>query len=186
MDDSQIVDLFISRDETAIRHCTKKFGSRLRAFAFRICTDPSLAEECENDTYLEAWNAIPPHEPRSYLFSFLAKITRCITLNAVQKRSAQKRCATMVEWTQEIEECIAAPDDVESAMDAQTLSKIVSDFLRTQSTEKANLFLRRYWFLDSVSEIAKRYGISESKVKTTLFRTRKALRDYLDKEGYTL
>ncbi len=92
----------------------------------------------------------------------------------------------MVEWTQESEECIAAPDDVESAMDAQTLSKIVSDFLRTQSTEKANLFLRRYWFLDSVSEIAKRYGISESKVKTTLFRTRKALRDYLDKEGYTL
>ena len=138
MDDSRIVELYLSRDETAVAHTAEKFGSRLRALSYGIVRDHQTAEECENDTYLEAWNSIPPHEPRSYLYSFLLRITRHLSLNCCRNRSRLKRRAFLCELNTELEQCIPAPDD------------------------------------------------SESKVKTTLFRCRRDLRSYLEKEGYVL
>ena len=184
MEDSQIVELYLSRDESAVAHTGEKYGARLRAIAHRITEDPGAAEECENDTYLEAWNAIPPHEPRSYLFAFLARITRHLALDRCKERSRQKRSGQLVPLTREMEQCIPSPHDPEKVVDARLLSAAVSAFLRTIGQEQRNIFLRRYWYLDSVSDIAARFSISQSKVKTTLFRTRNALKQYLKKEDF--
>ena len=117
MDDNQIVELYLLRDETAIKQTTEKFGSRLRSLAYRIVNDRQTAEECENDAYMEAWSAIPPHEPRSYLYAFLARITRHISLNCCRDRSRLKRSAFICELSAEMEQCIPAPDDVACRVD---------------------------------------------------------------------
>ena len=106
MDDSRIVELYLLRDETAIKQTTEKYGSRLRSLAYGIVNDSQTAEECENDTYMEAWNTIPPHEPRSYLYAFLARITRHISLNYCRDRSRLKRSAFICELSVEIEQCM--------------------------------------------------------------------------------
>lgn len=180
MEDEEIVDLFLARDETALGKTSEKYGKRLRSIAFRICGDMTAAEECENDTYLKAWDSIPPHEPRSYLFSFLAKITRCTALDRV-KKDARERTS---ELTSELENTLPSPNDVEQRLDGKLLSEAISGFLRTQSAEKRNIFLRRYWFMDPISEISKRYSISEGKIKSVLFRTRNELYKYLTEEGF--
>lgn len=186
MEDGKIVDLFLGREEAAIKYTEEKFGKGLRSIANNILQDINAAEECENDTYFQAWNAIPPHEPREYLFAFLARIVRHISLDLCRKRNSRKRSAFLIELTKEIEQCIPAPNDMESTLDGILLGEAVSGFLRKLSKEKRNVFLRRYWYLDSVASISKRFGFSESKVKTMLFRCRRELRDYLIKEGYEL
>ncbi len=186
MDDSKIVELYLSRDEAAIKHTSEKYGSRLRSLADGIVNDRQTAEECENDTYLEAWRAIPPHEPRSYLYAFLARITRHISLNCCRNRRRLKRSAFLCELSAELEQCIPAPDDVECRIDDMALGEAINGFLGSLSEEKRNLFIRRYWYLDSIAHISKRFALSESKVKTTLFRCRSRLREYLEREGYIL
>lgn len=186
MDDSRIVELYLLRDETAINQTAGKFGSRLRALAYRIVNDRQTAEECENDTYLEAWNAIPPHEPRSYLYAFLARITRHIALNCCRDRSRLKRSAYICELNAEMEQCIPAPGDARCRIDDMALREAINGFLGTLGDEKRYLFIRRYWYLDSIAEISKGVSLSESNVKTTLYRCRNRLREYLEKEGYTL
>lgn len=186
MEDSQIVDLFLLRDETAIKETAEKYGSRLRALANGIVEDLQTAEECESDTYMEAWNAIPPHEPRSYLYPFLARITRHISLNFCRSRSRLKRSAYICQLSAEMEQCIPAPDDARCRMDDMALSAAINGFLGKLDEEKRNIFIRRYWYLDSIADISKRFALSESKVKTTLFRCRNQLRIALEKEGYTL
>ena len=186
MDDSRIVELYLSRDETAVAHTAEKFGSRLRALSYGIVRDHQTAEECENDTYLEAWNSIPPHEPRSYLYSFLLRITRHLSLNCCRNRSRLKRRAFLCELNTELEQCIPAPDDVECRINDLLLREAINGYLRKLNTEKRMIFLRRYWYLDSIADISGRFSISESTVKTTLFRCRRDLRSYLEKEGYVL
>ncbi len=186
MDDNKIVELYLSRDESAVKETIAKFGKRLRTLAYGIVCDKLTAEECENDTYLQAWKSIPPHEPRSYLYAFLARITRHIALNCCRERSRLKRNAFICELSAEMEQCIPAPDDVECRMGDMELAEVINEFLRSLSNEKRNIFVRRYWYLDSVSDISRRYGVSESKVKTTLFRCRGELREHLEKEGYTI
>jgi len=186
LDDSKIVDLYLCRDEAAIGQTAEKYGSRLRNIANTILQDLHTAEECENDTYLQAWNAIPPHEPRTYLFAFLARITRHIALDFCKERSRLKRSAFLCELTAEMEQCIPGPDDMDRHIDAMVFSDAVNKFLATLSGQKRNIFVRRYWYMDSVSSIAQIYGLSESKVKSVLFRTRNQLREYLKKEGYAL
>lgn len=186
MDDNQIVELYLQRDETAIKHSAIKYGIRLRTIANRIVKDQQTAEECENDTYLEAWNTIPPHEPRNYLFAFLARITRHLSLNCCRDRSRLKRSAFICELSEEMEQCIPAPDDTECRIDEIVLNEAINDFLGNLSEEKRNVFLRRYWYLDSIADISKRFALSESKVTSMLFRCRKQLREHLIKEGYTL
>lgn len=186
LDDNRIVEMYLLRDETAIKKTSEKYGSRLRALAYGIVCDLQTAEECEDDTYLKAWNTIPPHEPRSYLYAFLARITRHICLNCCRGRSRLKRSAFVLELSTEMEQCIPAPDDAECRIEDMALSEAINGFLGTLNQEKRNIFLRRYWYLDSIASISKRFTISESKVKTTLFRCRKQLRKHLEKEGYTL
>lgn len=186
LDDNSIVSLYLQRDETAITQTAEKYGGRLRSLAYGIVCDAQSAEECENDTYMEAWNSIPPHEPRDYFYAFLARITRHMALNCCRKRNQLKRSAFLSELSAEMEQCIPAPDDVACRIDAMALCGGINDFLSHLSEEKRNIFLRRYWFMDSVADISKRFALSESTVKTTLFRCRNGLREYLKKEGYTL
>ena len=186
MDDSKIVELYLLRDEEAIRKTTEKYGSRLHSLAHGIVRDRQTAEECENDTYMEAWNTIPPHEPRSYLYAFLARIIRHISLNCCRDRSRLKRSAFICELSAEMEQCIPAPDDIPCRMNEVALIEALNQFLSTLDEEKRNIFVRRYWYLDSIAGISTRFNLSKSKVKTTLFRCRNGLREYLEKEGYTL
>ena len=186
MDDRRIVELFFERDESAIHYTSEKYGRKLRSLSQGIVKDLQTAEECENDTYTEAWNSIPPSEPKDYLYAFLARIIRHISLNCCRNRSRLKRNAYLCELSAEMEQCIPAPDDCECRMDDMALREAINAFLGTLSTEKRNLFLRRYWFLDSIADISARFALSESKVKTTLFRCRNMLRNPLEKEGYTL
>lgn len=186
MEDYKIIELYLNRDEAAIRQTSEKYGRRLRALAFGITEDVRTAEECENDTYMEAWNAIPPHEPRQYLYAFLARITRHVALNCCRNRSRLKRSAFLCTLSAEMEQCIPAPDDVECRIDSMVLREAINGFLGTLGGEKRDVFLRRYWYLDSIADIAERFALSQSKVKTMLFRTRQEMRVYLEKEGYTL
>lgn len=186
MDDNRIVELYLIRDETAIKQTAEKYGSRLRSLAYGIVKDKQTAEECENDTYMEAWNTIPPHEPRSYLYAFLVRITRHISLNRCRDRSRLKRNAFICELSAEMEQCIPTPDDVECRIDDMALSDAINGYLSKLNVEKRNIFVRRYWYLDSVDAISERFALSESKVKITLYRCRNQLREHLEKEGYTL
>lgn len=186
LEDSKIVKLYFLRDETAINLTAEKYGSRLRGLSYGIVKDRQTAEECENDTYMEAWNAIPPHEPKSYLYAFLARIIRHLSLNRCRDNNRLKRSAFIRELGSELEQCIPTPDDVACRIDDMVLRDAINGFLRTLDVEKRNVFVRRYWYLDSVAAISKRFALSESKVKTVLFRCRNGLREYLKKEGYTL
>ena len=186
MEDSRIVELYLKREESAISETAAKYSNRLRLLSYRIVKEMQTAEECENDTYLAAWNSIPPHEPKDYLYMFLARITRNMSLNRCRDRERLKRSGLICELSAEMEQCIPAPDDVECRLSEMMLKEAINGFLGTLTEEKRNVFLRRYWYLDSVEEISRRYVISKSKVKTMLLRMRGQLREYLEREGYTL
>ena len=186
MDDQKIVELFLRRDENAIRHAKEKYGRRLRDLAYGVVRDAQTAEGCENDTYLAAWNAIPPHAPCDYLYAFLARIARRISLNCCRDRKRLKRSAHICQLSAELAQCIPAPDDVERRIDEKLLLDAINGFLAGLDAERRNIFIRRYWYLDSIADIARRYLLSESKVKTALFRCRRQLRAHLEKEGYTV
>lgn len=186
MDNEKIVELYLLRDQSAIEETARKYGKRLRSLSLGIVQDRQTAEECENDTYLEAWNTIPPHEPRSYLYAFLARITRHISLNCCRSRNRLKRSAFICELSSELEQCIPAPNDTQCRVDDMILREVINGFMSTLDEEKRNVFLRRYWYMDSVADISRRYAFSQSKVKTILYRSRNQLREYLKKEGYEL
>ena len=186
MEDAKIVALYLARDETALAHSSAKYGRALRSLGAKLISDEQSVEECENDTYFKAWNSIPPHEPRSYLFAFLAKIMRSTVLNLCKMRSAQRRSAVLTELSAEMEQCIPSPSDTECLIDGIVLGEAISRFLRTLTEEQRCVFLRRSWYFDSVAEISQKLGITESKTKSILFRTRNSLRLYLEKEGYEL
>ena len=144
MDDTTIVELFLCREESAIKQTSEKYGRRLRSISFEITQNYEAVEECENDTYLEAWNSIPPHEPKHYLYAFLARIIRHISLNYCRNHSRLKRSTFICEISNEMEQCIPHPDDVECRMDEVLLQEAINNFLGTLSGEKRNIFLRRY------------------------------------------
>ncbi len=184
MNDNEIVELYLSRNEEAINQTALKYGARLRKIAFRILDDYDTAEECENSAYFETWESIPPHEPREYLFAFVGRIIRHVALDTYRMNHRQKRLALYCELTQEMQECIPADNDTEAEIEADFLSTYIDEFLKTCTEEQQNLFVRRYWYFESISEIAEAYGFSQSKVKTTLFRMREDLKRHLEKGGY--
>ena len=183
MEDEEIVELYIKRDENAIRHTQRKFGKRILNISKNITGSDLTAEEVENDTYLRAWENIPPTEPRTYLFAFLARIARNLSISICRERSALKRSVMLVELSDEMEECLPSKFNVEDAAEGNMLMELINEFLFSKDEEKRNIFMRRYWYLDSVNAIAKRFGISESKVKTSLFRMRTELREFLEIRG---
>ena len=185
-DDSGIVELFLERNEQALVFAARKYGASLRKIALAVLGDESDAQECENDAYLKAWNSIPPNEPRTWLLPYLSKLVRETAIDRLRKEQAKKRAAQFTELTQEIESSLPSLNDVETEVDGALLSAAISAFLRQQPLQKRNIFLRRYWYMDSVAEISKRYSVSEGKVKTVLFRLRGDLKDHLKREGYLL
>ena len=181
MDDAKIIDLYFDRDETAITETDRKYGAYCRSIAWNILQSPEDAQECVSDTYLKAWDTIPPQKP-NHFFAYLAKICRHFALGKLDWKNAAKRKAEVVSLTQEMELCI--PDDRRNAeLEGKELGRILSAFLRTLTPENRMVFVRRYWYVDTVADIAARYGISESAVMTRLSRTRDKLRVYLKKEG---
>ena len=184
MDDKQIMDLFFARNEDAIRHTDNTYGRRLFILAYNIVNNDQDAEESVSDTYLKAWETIPPQRP-TYFFAYLAKICRHYALGRLDWKNAAKRKAEVVSLTQEMELCI--PDNArDRELEGKELGRVLNAFLKTLSPENRMVFLRRYWYVDTVAEIAVRYGISESAVMTRLSRTRKKLSEYLQKEGISV
>ena len=186
MDDEEIVKLFLERNEKAIEETSIKYGSKLNRIAMNILKNEEDAQECENDTYHAAWNLIPPNEPRTYFFTFLAKIIRNLSLNYCKSKKTKKRNAIIVELTREMQECIEIPNESPCHMSDSEIGSIISIFLRKQKEENRKIFIRRYWYADSIKQISDDFKISESKVKSILFRTRNKLKNYIKKEGYRL
>ena len=186
MDDKKIVELYFKRDENAIRQTQRKFGKRIVNISKHITGSEQTAEEVENDTYLRAWENIPPTNPASYLFAFLARIARNLSISVCRERSALKRSAVLVELSDEMAECLPASCNIEEEAEANMVLELINKFLFSKPENKRNIFMRRYWFLDPVSDIAKRFGLSESNVKTTLYRLRNELREYLAEQDITV
>lgn len=186
MNDEEIVDLYLKRDENAIKNTQQKFGKRILNISKSITGNDLTAEEVENDTYLRAWENIPPTEPRSYLFAFLARIARNLSISICRERSSRKRRAVLVELSDEMEECIPSTLSVEAEAEGNMLMELINDFLFSKDEEKRNIFMRRYWYLDPIKDIARQFGITESNAKTTLFRLREELREFLEAHGITI
>ena len=184
MTDAQIIALYWSRDEQAIHATDAQYGRRLHTLADRIVQNYEDAQECVSDTYLKTWDTIPPKRPE-YFFAYIAKICRNFALGVLDWKSAAKRKGEVVALTQEMEACIPDPQH-ERKLEGEELGEILNRFLESLPVDNRVIFLRRYWYLDTVAEIADRYGFSESKVKTQLHRTRTKLHAFLAKEGITV
>ena len=181
MEDSKIIELFFARNEDAIKHTEEAYGRRLFHLAENIVKNGQDAEESVSDTYMKAWDTIPPQKP-SHFFAYLAKICRNFALKRLDWKKAAKRNAEVVSLTEEMEMCI--PDQSrDREIEARELSAALDQFLRTLTPKNQMVFLRRYWYADTIAEIAARYGISESAVLMRLNRTRAKLGSYLKKEG---
>ncbi|MBQ8310262.1 MAG: sigma-70 family RNA polymerase sigma factor [Clostridia bacterium] len=184
MDDHKIVTLYWQRDESAIAETQRKYGRFCYAIAYNLLQNHEDAEECENDTYLDAWNTMPPQKP-AILSSFLGMITRRRALDRYRIKRAQKRGGDAVHLSfEELEECIATPKSLDDEITAEELASALNRFLLSLPARECDVFLRRYWFFDAVRDICEMYGYGESKVKMMLKRTRDKLAAYLEKEGF--
>ena len=181
MTDSQIIALFWERNEDAIQETDAVYGRKLYAISDKILRSTQDAEESVSDTYMRAWETIPPQKP-NYFFAYLAKICRNFSLSRLQWNAAAKRTAEVVSLTDEMRQCI--PDrSHERKLEGEEIGQVLNRFLDSISVESRLIFMRRYWYTDSIQEIAARYHISQSKVKTQLHRTRNKLQLFLEKEG---
>lgn len=184
MEDSQIVALYWDRDEAAITQTDKKYGKYLAKIAYNILADREDTQESVNDTYLAAWDSMPPHRP-NVLSTYLGKLTRRISIDLFRKKTSQKRCCG--EYTLSLEElgdCVSGGDSTQEAVTVTLLAQSIEQYLRSVSREARNVFLCRYYYLDSVKQIAATCGFTESKVKLLLYRTRQGLHNHLEKEGF--
>lgn len=177
MEDSEILTLLWERQEQALSELERKYGARLKMLACRMVSEED-AKECVNDTYLAVWHSVPPNRPE-YLFAYAAKICRNLALNKIERGKAAKRNATIVELSEELMECI--PDNAQTG-DETGLRELMIEFLKDLPEEKRKLFLRRYWYGESIKELAEAFGCRESRVKSILFRLRKQLWRELKKE----
>lgn len=184
MEDAQIVKLYWERNPEAIARSREKYGIYCFSLADRIVTSREDAEECVNDTWLHAWNSMPPHRP-SALRIFLAKITRRVALNRWKAASAQKRGGGQLPLVlDELSECVSGQEDAEGAVETRELRRLLDQFIRELPAREGNIFLRRYFFTEPVGEIARQWGLTENHVSVLLSRTRKKLKLLLEKEGY--
>lgn len=180
MDDRELITLFRKRDEAAVSGLLEKYGGLFRSLIGRILRDPRDVEECVNGAALRIWQSIPPAQPRD-LKAYSAKTARNEALMTLRKNGAKRR-AGMTVPLEELEAFLPAPSGPEAEAEAAELTRAINGYLRSLSAEKRGVFLRRYWFFDSVKEIAATYGISESKTASMLLRLREGLRSYLKKE----
>ncbi len=184
MEDKRIIELYFKRDEAAIKETAEKYGRLCHGIAFNILSDAGESEECENDTYFQLWNKIPPEEPRS-LKAFIAKIARNLALKKLEYNSAKKR---NTHATLSIHELEASLPDSSFAYDIEdeALGELINEFLRSIAEDSRNVFVRRYFFHDGIRDISARYAFSSPKVKSMLHSTRARLRKFLIERGVYL
>lgn len=184
MDDRDIIDLYWARDQRAVGETAAKYGPYCAAVADNILHDSRDTEECVNDTWLKAWNAMPPQRPQR-LKLFLARITRNLAFDRWRKGSAQRRGGGELPLAlEELGECVPGQDEVEGTVAAAELAESMQRFLAARPALDRDLFLRRYFYVESAAAIARRYGMSREKVSMRLMRARKKLKDHLTEEGY--
>ncbi|MCI8465350.1 MAG: sigma-70 family RNA polymerase sigma factor [Lachnospiraceae bacterium] len=186
MKDQEIVDLYWERSEAAIQETSEKYGRFCHTISYHILHNKEDAEECVNDTWYNAWKSMPPKRPNR-LSAYLGKITRNLSINRFKTYSAQKRGfgqTTLV--LSELADCIPAAGGVEETMEERVLVDAIEMFLYGLTEQKRNIFIRRYWYLASVKEIAGIYSMSESRLTSMLFRMRQKLKEHLEQEGIVL
>lgn len=181
IDDMKIIELYFERDEQAIKETDSKYGKLCHSIAYNILNNREDSEECVNDTYVGVWNAIPPTRPNNFM-AFICKIARNLSLKRLEFTKREKRSADIIISFEDL--AAVLPDERYAPnISDEDIGKIISEFLRNQKEDAKNVFIRKYYFFDSISEIAKRYSFTESKVKNMLFYTRNKLKDYLIREG---
>lgn len=183
MDDNKIVALFYERSEQAIVELSNKYGNLCNLIANNILNDPQDAEECVNDAYLGAWNTIPPQKPNP-LRTYICRIVRNLAVAKYHANTAQKRNSHFDAALDELENCLSSPITVESALSAKELPHLLDRFLDSIDTQSRVMFMRRYWYSESVTDIAARFKMRPNSVSVQLSRTRDKLRKFLMKEGY--
>ncbi len=185
MDDSQIIDLFFERSEQAINELSKKYGRVCKKVSHNILNNTQDAEECVNDAYLGTWNSIPPQRP-SPLSTYVYRIVRNLSIKKYHANTAAKRNSYYDIALEELEDCLSSSNTIDKEFDAKELSKIIDNFLDTLDKNNRIIFVRRYWFSDPLSEIAKMFGITEHNASVRLSRVRTKMKKYLEQEGVSL
>ena len=186
MEDLKIIELFFDRKEYAIAKTERKYGGYLSKIAYNILFDSEDSEECVNDTYMKAWNTIPPQKPE-VLRTFLGKITRRLAIDVFRKKHAEKRGNSEFALSlSELDECIPDKLSAEAEFEQKELSESINRFLASLSKENRDIFICRYFYSDSIKEIASSFQSNEAKIKSSLFRSRKILKEQLLKEGFDL
>lgn len=186
MEDQKIIELFFARDERALEAVKEKYGAYCHSLAGAILDNDADAEEAVNDTWLRAWNSIPPQRP-VVLKLFLAKITRNLALNTYRAQTARKRGGREVELAlEELGECVPAPHGIQEALDARELARAIQTFLAAQPQRERRIFVSRYFGLEPIPDIAARLGLTQANTRKILTRTRSKLKEYLTKEGYVI
>ena len=182
MNDLQIIEMYWKRNEQAISVTAEKYGTYCYSVAYGILHNDEDSEESVNDTYMSAWNSMPPHKP-NVLKTFLGKITRRLSIDRLKRKNAEKRGGEIAEVLDELSECISPSGDPIAEMEKETLDKTINTFVRELKDTEQRVFLCRYWYAKSVKETANLFGFSESKVKVMLMRTRNKLKARLETEG---
>lgn len=186
MEDNKILDLFWARSENAVTETAAKYGRYCTGISMQILHSTLDAEECVNDTWLHAWNSIPPSRP-NILQAYLGKITRNLSLDRWKRNTAQKRGGSQVElMLEELGDCVPAADSVQREIETKAIAEVISAFLREQPEMSRYLFIRRYWYGDSIADLMEKNKFTESYVKTSLFRLRQKLKKRLEKEEVLL
>lgn len=186
MEDNAIIRLYWDRNDRAVGATSEKYGRYCKTIARNILNSEQDAEECVNDTYLSAWNSMPPHWPE-HLAAFLGKITRNLSFNKYRYDRAEKRGGGEISLIlDELADCVSETDSVERIIEREELIEAVNSFIKMLSADKRNIFVRRYWYADSVSDIARDYGMRQGTVSKTLERTRKQLKANLTERGFSL
>ena len=178
IEDEKIIEMFFGRSEQGIRELDIKYGKVCHKLSYNIVNSRQDADECVNDAYLGAWNAIPPTKPNP-LLTYICKIVRNISLKIYYRKEAAKRSSTYTIAMEEIEACIAGPNTVEAEIEARELARIIESFLDTLTVENRIIFMRRYWFSDSCKDIAEFVGLSEKNISVRLTRIRQKMKSYL-------
>lgn len=186
MEDEQIVALYWRRDETAVQQTERKYGRYLTKIAYQILANREDSEEMVSDTYIKAWNSIPPHRPK-VLSTYLGKLTRQTSIDCYRKRHSEKRKGSEYALSlAELADCVSAGNTTDQEVDCRLLGAAINAYLRTLTPEARCVFVRRYYFMDPIREIAAYQRVSESKVKSMLYRVRIGLKAYLEQEGFEL
>ena len=181
MNDLNIIELYFARDEEAIKQTDIKYGKLCHSVAYNILNNNEDSEECVNDTYIGVWNAIPPAKPNNFM-AFVCRITRNLSLKRLEAQARQKRSQAILVSLDELAEIL--PDEsIADGVSDENIGNLISCFLQNEKEDIRNVFIRKYFFFDSIGDIARRYDFTESKVKNMLHHTRTKLKDFLIKEG---